>query len=227
MLGTQQIAAKAPLLWAVALAAFTGCGGATQAGNADKAGGATAPLVLSIATDATADRADAAILRYFVRRVQDNSQGTLRIRIAYGAGGEATTSPEVRVARLVRDGKFDLGWIPSRNWDRLGVRSLRALQAPFLITSYDLLNRVLTGPLGPEMLRGVRQAGVVGLALVPGELRHPGGLNHAFRGPADFAGSAAPRRSLAHDGRARPCSWREASAPEQRGRVRCVQRRRG
>ena len=189
MLGTQQIAATAPLLWALALAALPGCGGATQAGNADKAGGATAPVVLTIATDATADRADAAILRYFVHRFEDDSQGGVRLHIVYGAGGEATTSPEVRVGRLVRDGEFDLGWIPSRNWDYLGVDSLRALQAPFLITSYDLLDRVLTGPLGPEMLRGLRQAGVVGLALVPGELRHPGGLNHAFRGLSDFAGA--------------------------------------
>ena len=210
MLGTQQIAATAPLLWALALAALPGCGGATQAGNADKAGGATAPVVLTIATDTRADQADAEILRYFVRRVEHNSEGRVRIRIVYGAGGEATTSSEVRVGRLVRDGEFDLGWIPSRNWDYLGVDSLRALQAPFLITSYDLLDRVLIGPLGPEMLRGLRQAGVVGLALVPGELRHPLGLNHALRGLANFAGArihVAPSRTtdaLVHALGARP-----------------------
>ena len=188
----------ASLVGAALVAAAAGCGGASRAGLDDKAGSATAPLVLTVATDTNADGADAETLRYFVRRVEHDSDGRLRVRVVYGAGGDSTPFSEARIGRLVRDGTFDLGWIYSRNWDLLGVQGLRALQAPFLITTYSHLNRVLTSALAPELLRELRHAGVAGLALVPGELRHPLGLERPLRRAADFAGArihVAPSRT--------------------------------
>lgn len=170
-----------------AAAALAGCGG-SRVGLADKAGGATAPLVLDVATDSPEDGAQADALRYFAHRVEYDSQGRLRVRVVYGAGDADSAMSEVGVARFVQAGRFDLGWVPSRNWDELGVESLRALQTPFLITSYLLLDRVLTSPLGTEMLGGLDNARVVGLALVPGELRHPLGLQRPLVRRSDYLG---------------------------------------
>jgi TRAP-type C4-dicarboxylate transport system substrate-binding protein len=184
-----RIQAFAPLACSVALLSPLGCSGNGQGGFADKAGGATAPVVLRLAVAAEPDAAGSGDLRYFVQQVARTSRGRLRVSVVYGVGGATTAFPEQRVARLVRGGAFDLAWIPSRAWDELGVRSLRALQTPFLITSYALLDRVVLGSLEPEMLRGLRSVGVVGLALVPGELRHPAGLTRPLARQADFAGA--------------------------------------
>jgi TRAP-type C4-dicarboxylate transport system substrate-binding protein len=175
------------LVCLLATAIAAGCAAPTRPGYADKAGGATAPVVLTLATDASEDGADARVLGYLVRAIAQRSHGGLRVRVVYGAGGNATAFPELRVARMVRGGRFDLGWVGARSWDELGVQTLRPLQTPFLITSYALLDRVLTSRLGPQMLDGIRQAGVVGLALVPGELRHPLGVKRPLVSLGDYA----------------------------------------
>src|SRR5207244_489920 len=64
-----------------------------------------------------------------------------------------------------------------------------ARQAPFLIGSQALENRVVTSPLAATMLAGLDKAGVTGLALVPAELLHPFGFGTALRAPRDFAGA--------------------------------------
>ena len=108
----------------------TGCGAPSRAGYADKAGGATAPVVLTLATDATEDGADAPVLRYFVRAIAERSNRKLEVRIVYAAAGDATAFPELRVARMVRQGRFDLGWVGARSWDELGVRACVRFRPP-------------------------------------------------------------------------------------------------
>jgi hypothetical protein len=94
---------------------------------------------------------------------------------ASGSGITITPPPneEVRIAREVRDGHVDLGWIAAGGWDALGVESFQALQAPFLITDYGLMDAVARSALTGRMLAGLDRYGVVGLALVPGTLLHP------------------------------------------------------
>ena len=60
--------------------------------------------------------------------------------------------------------------------DLYQLHGFDALIAPFLVTTYELERRVLSGPLAVEMLRGVEQAGLIGVALVPGELERPVGV---------------------------------------------------
>src|SRR5262249_40948591 len=83
----------------------------------------------------------------------------------------------------------DLGWIGTRAWDELGVKSFQALQAPFLITDYTLLDRILTGPLAGRMLAGLQNRNVVGLMLVPDLMRHPIGTRRPFVSLTDFKGA--------------------------------------
>ena len=89
----------------------------------------------------------------------------------------------------MQNGKLDLGLIPARAWDELGVTSLQALQAPFLVSSEDLVEQVVEGDPAAEMLAGLDKAGVVGLALLPEGLRHPVGFARPFLAPGDFAGA--------------------------------------
>jgi len=175
----------------VALAALlavlaAGCGGGGSA--SDKAGGSDAPLELRLAAAYTADQPDAHFTREFAARVRKLSGGRLRVRVIFDAEG-APADVEPRIARRVRDGGYDLGWIGARAWDELGVKSFQALQTPFLITNYALLDEVMTSTVAREMLDGLAGQHVVGLALIPGLLRHPYGLSRPLLSPADFSGA--------------------------------------
>jgi TRAP-type C4-dicarboxylate transport system substrate-binding protein len=89
---------------------------------------------------------------------------------------------------MVQNGQLDLGMIPARAWDTEGVTSLRALQAPFLVTSDELADRLVVSDLANELMSGLDKAGVTGLALLPESLRHPFGFGRALVSPEDFAG---------------------------------------
>ncbi len=177
----------ATVLVAVLLAALAA--GCSLGGGGDKAGGSNAPAALRLAVAYAADEPDAAFARFFAARVADLSGGSLRVRVVFDAAGHQTADPEAQVARMVRDGEFDLGWIGSRAWDREGVKSFQALQAPFLVTSHPLLDRIVTSPLAARMLTGLDGHGFVGLALVPDRLRHPLGVRRPIVSPQDFAGA--------------------------------------
>jgi TRAP-type C4-dicarboxylate transport system substrate-binding protein len=89
---------------------------------------------------------------------------------------------------MVVSGELDLGMIPTRAWDTEGVTSLRAIQAPFLITSNDMISGVVTSDLADDMLAGLDQAGVVGLALVPEGLREVFSFGEPLLTPDEFSG---------------------------------------
>jgi TRAP-type C4-dicarboxylate transport system substrate-binding protein len=160
---------------------------ASPAGNqpANKAGAPEkhGPTVLTLATH---DYADPFVDAYLaaLKRIAGNS---IKIDVKYGwryydlAAEQATISD-------VRHGDFDLASVGARAWDLVGVKSVRAVVAPFLVDSAALQERVLEGRLAQRMLDGLRPAGLVGLALLPGELRRPLGVTRALTRPQDFRG---------------------------------------
>ncbi len=164
------------------------CGDAPKRA-ADKAGGSTGPTVLRLASSDSAGQPESQHVRYFASQVEKLSAGKLKIAVSFAAAGSAAPDADARTAALVRNGDFDLGWIGARAWDNLGVTSFRALQLPFLITSYPLLQRVVKSPLATQMLAGLKSQGLVGLALVPGLLRHPAGISRPLVTLPDFAGA--------------------------------------
>lgn len=181
---------RIPRPWALALAVVaSGCG--THGGSAvpDKAGGGGGPVVLTLASSDASTLAESQFARYFAAQVAQLSSGKLRVKVTFAAAGTDAADVEARTIELVRSGRFDLGWVATRAWDEVGVNSFRALQAPFLITSYPLLERVVTSPLARSMLAGVAAHGVVGLGLVPGLLRHPVGIERPLVSLADFSGA--------------------------------------
>jgi TRAP-type C4-dicarboxylate transport system substrate-binding protein len=179
-----------PAVAAALLGAFgAGCSSDDDGGGGDKAGGSSAPTVLRLAAADDADQPDARFVRRFASRVAKLSGGSVRVRVVWDAAGQESPGYEAEIARLVRDGEFAFGWMGARSWDRLGVRSFQALQAPFLVTDHALLGRVTAGPLGARMLAGLDSEDLVGLALVPDRLRYPFGARHALASPEDFDGA--------------------------------------
>jgi TRAP-type C4-dicarboxylate transport system substrate-binding protein len=184
---TRRAAFAALVGWALALAA-TACGGS----SGDKAGGGSSekPLVLTLESE---DDLSLTGAPEFAAAVERLSGGRVRIDIVpAGRGTEAEF--EKGVVQDVRDGKAQLGIGDARVWDTLGVRSFQPLVAPFLVDSLELERRVLESPLATRMLEGVEQAGVVGIALLPGPLRRPFGLSRPLVRPDDYAGATIGTR---------------------------------
>ena len=126
-------------------------------------------------------------IAHFARQVRQISAGRMKIRILWEV--TRVTDPEPVTVSLVRDGKVDLGWVGARAWDTLGVRSFQALQAPFLIDSYPLLDAVLASPMATQMLAGLHQAGFTGLGLYPDQLRHLIGFRKPLASLRDLRGA--------------------------------------
>jgi hypothetical protein len=66
---------------------------------------------------------------------------------------------------------------------------MRALQAPFLLDSDDLVDEVVAGDLAQPMLDGLDGTGVRGLILWPEALRHPVGFGTPLADLSDFRGA--------------------------------------
>jgi TRAP-type C4-dicarboxylate transport system substrate-binding protein len=187
--GTSQLMAST-LASVLTVAVLAGCATNHRVRGADKAGGSDAPVVLRLgAVDAEDDPNTTPVLEDFADQVAKLSGGTLRVHVIYDAAGHERPDVEAQVARKVRDGSLDLGWIGAAAWDELGTTSFQALYAPFLVTDDVLLDRVATGPLAETMLGGLRDAGVHGLAVVPESLRNPVGLRRPFVSLASFRGA--------------------------------------
>lgn len=179
------------ILGTALLAGFTAGCSLTGGGDNDndKAGGSRAPKVLTLAAADDADQPDAPFARYFASRVSKLSGGSLRVRVVWDAAGQDSPGYDLGIARLVRQGKFDLGWMGARAWDRMGVKQFQALQAPFLVTDHRLLGRITTGPLAGRMLAGLGDRDLVGLALVPERLRYLFGARRSLDSPAALEGA--------------------------------------
>jgi TRAP-type C4-dicarboxylate transport system substrate-binding protein len=159
-----------------------GCGS-----SASKATGARSeePITLTLA-NTNAGEADVGAWMNAVKRL---SAGSIRIELRSSWRADEAQAERGTLAD-VRAGKVDIAKITARAWDTLGVTSFQALHAPFLVDSLELERRVLSGPLGAEMLDGVRAAGVEPVAAIPGPLRFPLGISR------DLDSAAAYRNAL-------------------------------
>ena len=159
----------------VALAVIAaGCG---ADGATTKAGGEDAPVTLRLGTEGPQGRPEGNQMEEFARQVQQLSGGGMTIELAWEAADTATGEDppggvDQAVAGMVQEGELDMGMIPARAWDRMGVPTLQALTAPFLVTSNELTERVTGGEFAEDMLAGLDEIGITGLALVPDALRH-------------------------------------------------------
>jgi TRAP-type C4-dicarboxylate transport system substrate-binding protein len=168
------------LLVAVA-AALVGCG----SGRSDKAGGVTAPVTLRIAAHAEHEFVGH-LFRDEVRRL---SGGRIRIEFIPGTGDGDPADVEVRHAKQLRDGRYDLGVVNAQAWGDVGVVSLEPLQAPLLLSDQSLIRAVLASPIADRMLDGLKAQHVVGLSLLRLWPLHPMGYGRPIMTAGDFRGA--------------------------------------
>jgi TRAP-type C4-dicarboxylate transport system substrate-binding protein len=164
--------------FAVSGALLAGCGSST-----DKVTGSPASksVVLTLANPNAGD----ADVGAWIEAVERLSEGRMRIELRADWRSDEVQAEAGTLADL-RSGKVDIAKIPARAWDKLGVTSFQALHAPLLVDSLELERRVLTGPLGAEMLDGVRAAGVEPVGVLPGPLRYPLGISRDLVSAADY-----------------------------------------
>jgi TRAP-type C4-dicarboxylate transport system substrate-binding protein len=126
-------------------------------------------------------------ISYFVSRVEELSDGDLRIVVRH-EWGHTRPNAEQEVVRAVSNGDVDLGWVGARVFDTLGVDDLQALQAPMLIDSYALQDAVISSGITQEMLQGLDEVGVTGLGVLADGLRKPIAVDRPLLSPGDYRG---------------------------------------
>jgi TRAP-type C4-dicarboxylate transport system substrate-binding protein len=142
------------------------------------------PVVLALAND----EFGAGWVQPWVNAVERLSGGSVRIRVA-DSWREGETNHEQATIEDVRRGKVPLAIVAARAYDELGVTSFQPLLAPMLIDSRELELRVLRSDVGRKALAGTQRLGLVGLALLPSELRRPVGISRVLRAPEDYRGA--------------------------------------
>jgi TRAP-type transport system periplasmic protein len=153
-------------------------------GDSDRVGGEpTAETRVLTMLDPFSNRQ---VLTEFAGEVERLSDGALRIRIV--KAGHEGPEFEADTIRDMRRGRADLAFAGSRAWDEFGVERLRALNAPLLIDSYRLQERVLASNLVDPMLEELRPLGLVGIGILPGPIRRPLGAEQRLAAPDDFRG---------------------------------------
>ncbi|MCX7177760.1 MAG: DctP family TRAP transporter solute-binding subunit [Proteobacteria bacterium] len=68
------------------------------------------------------------------------------------------------------------------------VPEIKALEMPFLFSSYEAADKVLDGPIGIDMLKRFEKAGLVGLHFLDNGFRNVTNSKHAVTGPDDVKG---------------------------------------
>ena len=162
-----------------------GCGGTV---SGDKAGGNEQPITLTLGSPDSEGTPGTDALRHFVQQVADLSEGRITVELRWNVVGDAE-DPEGDTIRAVLNGTIDLGWVGTRAWDGQGVVGFSALQAPFLIDDYGVLDAVLKSDVPAPMLTELDGIGLTGLAVYPDQLRHPFGFDAPFLTLDDFAGA--------------------------------------
>lgn len=152
----------------------------------DKAGGSGKPVVLRLADTSSQLNVQPAVAD-FVQRVEELSGGDVRIKVV-DQWADFASDAEQQVVRDVATHDVDLGWVGTRVFDTLGVRSFEALTAPMLINSYALENAVIERGITEQMMKGLDDLGVVGLGILPDGLRKPVGVKRPIVGPSDWRG---------------------------------------
>ena len=160
------------------------CGGGSAA--EDKAGGPGARVELRLAsTGGGIDQTPA--VEYFVERVEELSGGNVRIEVV-DEWAEFASDAEQQVVRDLAADEVDLGWVGTRVFDTMDVKSFQALTAPMLVDSYALQDAVIESGITEQMVEGLDKLGVVGLGVLADGLRRPVGVTAPILGPADWRG---------------------------------------
>ena len=109
---------------------------------------------------------------------------TGNVRVANAEDADQVTPGSDRTLELLADGAADIGVVRSGQLVTAGAASLMALQAPLVVSNNEQAAAIAADPIAETAMADLSKIGLVGLALVPGGLRHPFGygttpLSHA------------------------------------------------
>ena len=101
-----------------------------------------------------------------------------------------------RTVELLTTGAADIGVIRSGELVTAGASSLSGLQAPFVVTNNQQAAAIAADPIADKAMADLAKINLVGLALVPGGLRHPFGYgDKPLLGASDFRTATINTRS--------------------------------
>ena len=135
---------------------------------------------------ANAHRARIPELDWFAEEVDQVSAGAVRISFVDGWTTRDHPTEETATVAAVGHHQADLGWAGTRAFGCLGVRSLDALQTPFLLEDYAALDAVCRDEVVAEMLEPLRRLGFLGLVILPGAQRKPFAFSRRLLAPRDY-----------------------------------------
>ena len=165
------------------LIGLTGCGVTPPT----KAAGEAQPLELT-AVSYTPNTLSAETLEQLVTEVNQSSDGALTLTATPAIDATAEDA-SADVIEMVRAGEVDVGVVAARTFDLEGSTSMQALSAPLVIESPAQAAAFLSDGVTEDMLAGLSDAGVVGLALVYDTLRQPKWFDGALLDPASLRGA--------------------------------------
>jgi TRAP-type C4-dicarboxylate transport system substrate-binding protein len=111
------------------------------------------------------------------------------VQVAEPKGASYSDDYEGDVIKALQAGKFDLAVVRADRLAMAGAGSLGVLQTPLLVTNDAQAAAIAADPVATDLMAGLADIGLTGIALVPGGLRHPFGYNTALYGPDDYAGA--------------------------------------
>jgi TRAP-type C4-dicarboxylate transport system substrate-binding protein len=155
-------------------------------GGHDKAGGTQAPDTRTIAI-AMRDGSPR-LLTAYAAAVARIAHVPTRVTARTGWRGQEPDA-EARTITDVRSGRVDFAVVSARALDTLGVHGFAPMLAPMAIDSLEAERRVLASDLPARALAGLARVQVMGVAVLPGDLRHPLGITRPLLAPEDFAGA--------------------------------------
>lgn len=164
---------------------LSGCTSGQSLGGGTKAGAEGLPVTLRLGTVESGDPPYKYFVEEFVRQIKTRSHGSVHVEVDWQLNPYSPAS-EGELADEVNAGKIDLALVPDRVLSRYGPSSIDALATPFLIDSMPLADAVAESASARSMLASLPLGHVVGLALIPEDLRHPAGNGRALATVADF-----------------------------------------
>ena len=108
---------------------------------------------------------------YFARDVGRRSHGTLKIVVDSSSYPSTLPANEARLVAALRAGTASFSYQPARDFAAAGVPGFQALDAPFLVTTVRVSERLAASPLARTILSQLSSLGLVGIGLIPAEPR--------------------------------------------------------
>ncbi|MFM2078112.1 MAG: hypothetical protein RJA49_2002 [Actinomycetota bacterium] len=117
------------------------------------------------------------------------------VRVAPAEDADQVTPGSDRTLELLAKGTADIGVARSGRLAAAGARSLLALEAPLVVSNNEQAAAIAADPIADTAMADLSKLDLVGLALVPGGLRHPFGYGVApLVRASDFRGATINTR---------------------------------